>query len=139
MKSLGYGTKVRLMDIQTTVNDSYRHVAKTDISILCFGTHQNMRGILNRLYTATMDDYNLPSWAGVDERHLMNCISATTLLDSPHGVDNNRHMHMVMKYYWKIHIKKNDYSVISLLFSYTHKEDTIYNQMAEAMTRKTKT
>ncbi|KAI9248892.1 hypothetical protein BDA99DRAFT_590528 [Phascolomyces articulosus] len=116
-------------DIQITLNNFYRHIAKFDLSILCFGARRSING--SPLFTSTMSDYNLPSWTGVGGRHISQQITTTTLLDSPHFIDDSMQLHMATKYYWKIQAKKYDYGSIYPQFQQNHHK--IFDYTDEAL------
>ncbi|KAG2217122.1 hypothetical protein INT45_009339 [Circinella minor] len=93
-------------DIKTIFNNFYRHVTTIETSILCFGSPYNLAGYI--MNENMMHDYNLPSWTGVNGRHVRDIVIALAHPQLEYHIDDTMFISTTTKYYWKISITPYD-------------------------------
>ncbi|KAI7851197.1 heterokaryon incompatibility protein-domain-containing protein [Circinella umbellata] len=91
-------------DIQTTLNNFYRHIALQDLSILCFGSARGQSG--SKQKQSTMGNYNLLSWTGVHGVHSTEPVNTATHAGLSYNIDNNMQMRITTKHWWRISIEE---------------------------------
>ncbi|KAI9268255.1 hypothetical protein BDA99DRAFT_535764 [Phascolomyces articulosus] len=128
---------------QLIVNSFYRYLALSDLSSLCFKSNllPNGKGGYDIHRKNIMQDFNMPSWAGVDGIHIPNRIKITHQLSHPPHCINNTDIkiHMTSKHFWKIPITQYKYGCFSSTLSSTstgtadeQEEDQLYHQFITA-------